>query len=191
MSTLKLCIVLSLLVLLAPTTASGQYCDRGFEMGAGIEYPFYQEKYNPMLTVDLYVYCIGIGTDFGLLYNNTRVDEFGIGRWLGTSFNFNLFTELDMTRFSPFLDRFLLNLGYEYSQQTLTRINDLKGKSNYLFIKTEYCVSRWFILYNKLDFKFGSNHNVTNSDILVSFGFRFFINSQKRGFKGSPNYNNQ
>lgn len=172
------CIVF--IFLFALNTSFGQFCDRGFELGAGLEYPLYEKKYNPTLTLDLYVYCIGIGTDFGLLYNNEPVREFQIGRYLGPTFNFNLFTELDMARISTSLNRLLLNLGYKYAQQMLTGINDLKGKSNYLFLKTEYCVSRHFILYNKLDFKISSNKNVTNSDILVSFGLRFYLNSQKK-----------
>jgi hypothetical protein len=162
------------------TASYGQFCDRGFELGAGLEYPLYEKKYDPMLTLDLYVYCIGIGTDFGLLYNDEPVKEFMIGRYLGPTFNFNLFTELDLARISNSLDRFLLNLGYKYAQQTLTRINDLKGKSHYLYVKTEFCVSRHFILYNKLDFKIASNNNISNSGILVSFGLRFYINSQKK-----------
>jgi hypothetical protein len=182
-------LVFFLILFLTSNLSSGQYCDRSFEMGAGLEYPLYVEKYNPMLSLDLYVYCIGIGTDFGLFYNNERVEEFSIGRYLGPSFNFNIFTELDPTRISPTLDRFMLNMGYKYSQQTLTNINDMKGKTHYLYLKTEYCVSRYFILYNKLDFKLGSNQNVTNSAVLVSFGFRFFVNSNKKGFKNSPKYN--
>jgi len=170
-----------LLFILNPS--SGQYADRSLDLGAGLEYPLYQDKYNPMLTLDLYVYCIGIGTDFGLLYNNDPVKEFGIGRYLGPSFNFNLFTEFDMTRINDALDRFILNLGYKYSRQTLSRINDLEGKTNYFYVKTEFCVSRYFMLYNKLDFKFKSNHNVSNSGILVSFGLRFYFNSQIKGFK--------
>ena len=141
-----------------------------------------------MLTFDLYVYCVGIGTDFGLLYNNERVEEFGIGRWIGTSFNFNLYTELDLTRFSPTLNRFLLNLGYKYAQQTITRINELKGKTNYLYVKTEFLVSRYFMFYNKIDLNVGSNRYVANSDVLVSFGLQFFINSKKRGFNNAPGY---
>jgi hypothetical protein len=183
-------IVLYFLVFVSEVSFS-QYCDRSFEIGGGIEYPLYSEKYNPKFAFDIYFYCIGLGTDFGLLFNNEPVQEFYIGRWIGTSFNLNLFTELDPTRISPFMDRFLFKPGYNYSQHTLTRINDLHGRTHYLYLKTEYCLSRWFMIYNKLDFKIGSNHNISNSDFLVSFGVRFFLNPLKRGFKDSPNYSNQ
>lgn len=179
MNKFKPVILLGLLLFMMCNNATSQSNDRIFSIGAGVEYPIIEKKYDPMFTFDIYIYCIGLETDFGLLYNNRKVTEFEIGRRLGTTFNLNLFTKFDLSRINPGLHKFMLIPGYKYSQHTLTQINDLKGKSHYLFLKTEFNVNKWFIVYNKLDFKLNSNQYLSSSDILISFGLKFSYSKRK------------
>ncbi len=165
-----------ILVTIICLNASSQKLDRNFSLGLGLEYPLYETKKNPLFAVDMYVYVIGIGVEWGWIYNDELIREFGLGYHIGNTFNFNAYTKFDLNRIIPGLKGLTLAPGYKYSRHRLVNINDLKARSHILFLRTDFNVTRWFSVYNKLDYVLGTKY-LTSSDVVFSFGVNFHLST--------------
>jgi hypothetical protein len=165
-----------MLMMVICLNASSQKYDRNFSLGLGLEYPLYETKKNPLFSADMYIYIIGISTEWGWIYNDELIREFGLGYHIGNTFNFSVYTKFDFIRIIPGLKGLTIAPGYKFSRHRLVNINDLKARSHILFLRTDYNVTSWFTVYNKLDYVLSTKY-LTSSDVVFSFGVNFHLST--------------